>query len=160
MKLELKHLAPYLPYGLKVKHDFEKVRYNGRKSPLEDWIMTLEPSMLNCFILKDKRPFNRKPILRPLSDLSRYNDEVEINEHYINEFLTNPEYGQEYGVFSHYKGEIDIELDGDPQVRYDQRKTISFKCIHKITELLYKGHYDVFNLIPNGLAIDINTINS
>jgi hypothetical protein len=147
MKLEIKHLAPYLPYGLKVL------------GPVSDSdFRDLKPENI-AVIIDDIFGPQMKPILRPLSDLNKHNDKVEINEHYINEVLTNPEYGQEYGVFSHYKGEIDIELDGDPQVRYDQTKIISFKCIQKITELLYKGHYDVFNLIPNGLAIDINTLN-
>jgi hypothetical protein len=49
MKLELKHLAPYLPYGLNGIH--------------QDRIIDLNPNNLWVFTL------NAKPILRPLSDL-------------------------------------------------------------------------------------------
>lgn len=56
MKLELKHLAPYLPYGL-------KYIYKGI-----EWDLThLETST------KDRE---YKPILRPLSDLTK---EIEVN---------------------------------------------------------------------------------
>jgi hypothetical protein len=134
-KLELKHLAPYLPYGLKVKHDFQKVRYNGRKSPLEDWIMTLEPSMLNCFILKDKRPFNRKPILRPLSDLSK--DQFKMDE--IS------------------KGAI-LFLSDIGKLPYNSMKSHIGGIMYRDMIKLFEWHFDVFGLIDQGLAIDINTL--
>lgn len=64
MKLELKHLAPYLPYGLKI--DTSKLE-NGCS------IMTMcdKVGLSNISIsdVIDKHPYT-KPILRPLSDLT------------------------------------------------------------------------------------------
>ena len=64
MKLELKHLAPYLPYELK---------YFFKGSVQE--IRTLESGDLGKIMLEW---FNesKKPILRPLSDLT---EEIEVN---------------------------------------------------------------------------------
>ena len=67
-------------------------------------------------------------------------------------------HGVDYGVFSHYKGELDIELDGDTSAHYDQNKTISFNVMMDIQTELLKGHYDIFGLIEKELSIDINTI--
>ena len=161
MKLELKHLAPYLPYGLKGNVFIYSDHEFWKNEPLEsiclrDNILSF-PDATDVY-LESTEETVFKPILRPLSDLGRYNDEVIINEHYINSVLTEIGYNQEYGVFSYYKGEIDIELAEDSYLRYDKRKMISYKCIQKITELLYEGHYDVFGLIQEGLAIDMNTI--
>ena len=66
MKLELKHLAPYLPYGLSIKNSIGKV--------IELTVMDF------CYHL-DK---GFKPILRPLSDLK----EGDFGEYLIEEFYT------------------------------------------------------------------------
>ena len=132
MKLELKHIAPYLPYGLKGIEKSYKV------------IMELHGVSQHGFTLEDGdyddlRRF--KPILRPLSDLTK---EIEVNGLKIiplNELQTV--YGYEYlytyihknqGRFNHY--------------------AVCFGCL----EYLLKWHFDVFGLVPQGLAIDINTL--
>jgi len=56
MKLELKHLAHYLPYGLKMYWE------NLDGSKIDPW--TLRPDSLSTVL-----DFQNKPILRPLSDL-------------------------------------------------------------------------------------------
>jgi len=62
MKLELKHLAPYLPYGLKYKL-FKKINgdHTLTTQSLLDWDFNLHDII---------------PILRPLSDLRNHNNEV------------------------------------------------------------------------------------
>ncbi len=73
MKLELKHLAGYLPYNLKICYMILDLK-NGDPNTgdiddrMKDCFMILTPLMLS------KLDF--KPILRPLSDLTK---EIEIN---------------------------------------------------------------------------------
>ena len=74
MKLELKHLAPYLPYGLK----FLEVR-KGSFNNSDDIIEQVELNTSNINYLNNSRIYkvkSRKIILRPLSDLIK---EIEVN---------------------------------------------------------------------------------
>ena len=113
MKLELKHLAPYLPYNLYMKH-------NSNEEPLiasinlTDRFYSMPTAILENF----------KPILRPLSDLN------------------NPEF---YGL-------------GENKKEYIIGKGYSADLIWDIWEYLFENHFDVFGLIENNLAIDINTL--
>ena len=161
MTLELQHLACYLPYGLdfitqsgkvfksQTKDDFEIRIFKGNSPNGNKQYHSLTLGKIN------RGEF--KPILRPLSDLNRYGEDI-INEHSIN-LLISEKYNLDYGILSHFKGELSIDLDGDPDLRYDANKSISFNVMLTIQEELLKGHYDIFNLIENNLAIDINTIN-
>ena len=132
-KLELKHLAPYLPYGLKYKdipNGYQKER-----------ILRIE-TVKWCLD-------NGKPILRPLSDLTKpikvegYNDGKEFVP--MKELLDN------YGKGGEYEQSI--------------LKAISSKGHFIMTmpyasmQLLFEWHFDVFGLIKEDLAIDINTLN-
>ena len=58
MKLELKHLAPYLPYELQM--------YCETMNGCETFKWTLQPNNID-----DVLGFQNKPILRPLSDLQK-----------------------------------------------------------------------------------------
>ena len=125
MNLELKHLAPYLPYGLRLVYLENTVNEyftmtSDRDNDLAEFgnisiEQSLEQSIYKC-----------KPILRPLSDLT-------------------PRYADAWGISSlkHL-------------IRYIEKKDVP---MHIYLELL-EGHFDVFGLIDNDLAIDINTINS
>ena len=67
MKLELKHLAPYMPYGLKY------VKYSDNNSPIRHDIMQ-GVSTNGIYACGDITPLsfkNCKPILRPFSDLTK-----------------------------------------------------------------------------------------
>lgn len=92
-----------------------------------------------------------KLILNPLSKLSRV--EGDITEHSIN-LLLEEEHGLDYGVFSAYKNELDFQLDGDPTVRYDQNKDVSFEVFLTVQRELLKGHFDIYGLINNNLALE------
>jgi hypothetical protein len=130
MKLELKHLAAYLPYGLKVK-------LNQNRNYKVGSIYTMHTQLLHDFTL---RPDAFKPILRPLSDLQNRDLDLWI------------EFGIEIDEMNtHYL--IDALVGG----------TFYAKDIHfafRVREALFKMHVDVFGLIDNGLAIDINTLES
>lgn len=178
----LKKIVPYLPYGLKFmltcdwSEDFDLDEINIPEKDLKEGSIW-ELSVLNCkkellisvgggdleaFILSNNASWisisdGCKPILRPLSDLTKVGEGL-INEHSIN-MLIEEKFKIEYGVFCHYKGVLSIELDGDSNVGYDQLKTLDFKVIDCIREELLKAHFDVFGLIEQGKAIDINTIN-
>jgi hypothetical protein len=143
MKLEQKHLAPYLPYGLKIKViDTNFYKYD---------VMTLcDKSGLSNIGLSDllDEPQDFKPILHPLSDLKKGFhkdfDEVLFDDN-------NYVYTDELGI----KATPSIELfigDGC-------NNTIIFDSVIEIYYLLLKHHFDVFRLIQKGLAIDINTLN-
>jgi hypothetical protein len=80
MKLELKHLAPYLPYGLKYK-----TKTQGMELPN---VMELDAETLYDWDIA-KRDYDEgymiiKPILRPLSDLTEYNARFLSSDTYLN----------------------------------------------------------------------------
>jgi len=117
MKLELKYLAGYLPYDLNMDS-------HGRKY------------ILNGFMLESLLNVQDKPILRPLSDLTK---EIEVNGEksiYLVEIMKIKENGDWIGL--QYK-----KIDENP-----------FYVIQKLLE----WHFDIYELIKNGLAIDINTL--
>lgn len=161
MKLELKHLLAYLPYNLKVQYtgivngaelkaqqkDFEK---DG--TPF-DW---KEPEYgLKIGEVKEVKVFKKywkayagtngralkafyngldfKPILRPLSDLHKKIGGL-IPANYLY---------RQYDV-------TDLQFNGhcaDPKYGYE------------VYCFLFQHHFDVFDLIDAGLAIDINELN-
>ena len=144
MELEIKHLSPYLPYGLKIQH-------NGYTEVLEGLSGEL------CSIAGESYWNNIadvKPILRLMSDLtSVYGDEY-INEHSINMLIgRNNGYGDI--TISQFAKTLCLEIEVDDS---SSVKQIEFDMILTISNQLFKGHYDVFGLIEQGLAIDINTI--
>ncbi len=107
MKLELRHLAPYLPYELEVTNGSEFVKLD----------------LVKANDLKHSPEF--KPILRPLSDLTKAD-----------------------AILYHYNSlEIMIDCVSNGELE------------HSIWLKLIERHFDVFGLIPNGLAKDINQLN-
>ena len=174
MKLELKDLAPYLNHKIQVSY-LDCIEDKKRNTAYLTGI-SLEDGIETTYKRKKKgcsgdliswkgnnniHDLELKLILHPLSDLNRYRENIInediINEHSIN-LLISEKYNLEYGIFIYYDGKMDIEIDGAPDLRYDSNKSISFDVVLTIQEELLKGHYDIFNLIENNLAIDINTI--
>lgn len=119
MKLELKHLAPYLPYGLKIY-----CPDSNRK------IQEIKPFDLGVEMLNFLNSSTRKPILRPLSDLTKEID------------------GKCYWL-----------LIEEIEMRYFRTKNsqIDKLCVKTYKNLL-ENHFDVFGLIGKGLAININEL--
>ena len=124
MKLEIKHLASYLPYNLKILNgwgDIKTLRYTH----LDDYN--------NGFIV------GVTPILRPLSDLTKpiiHNGETFVPIEYIS---------TSKGVSQRIMRRICNGQSLD-NLEYWQ------------AERLFELHFDFFNLIPAGLAIDLNTV--
>lgn len=155
MKLELKHLAPYLPYGLELQilqHPFGIV---PRKLELDcghDFNYHLQEG-------------NVKPILRPIEDLIK---EIEIDglkfipimvlfggENYKEynftiDILEKPFFGK--------KIEISVKDLGSPCVTFGLKNPLNNILNYQNWELLFKWHFDVFELIEKGLAININEL--
>jgi hypothetical protein len=131
MKLELKHLAPYLPYNLKFVYQENTVN--------EYYTLSVTHTGLNKITVNqalDFETFKAKPILRPLSGLYI---------HKLKNGKTLPEWWKEQDSFSNWFLEHDdIELENIATVQA------------KIWISLIQQHYDVFGLIEKGLAININ----
>ena len=134
MKLELKHLAPYLPYELKVEVLDYKKDYVGKQYDTVIGVHQWDTlgKFWSVLTLGGAKPnINRvKPILRPLSDLR--NKWFDLN---INETDLDLEDIEGFG-FRLYMNNYDDVL------------------------FLIEKHFDINNLIGQGLAIDINTLNT
>ena len=128
-KLELKHLAAYLPYNLKVTfehdeehtHDLVGLNYNWQGVDLISQFGDFGRSEIE----------KAKPILRPLSDLAN-----EI-EHKGEKFMPADKLPHLYLSY----------LIDDPELIM----TIEYEDVQK----LISWHFDVFNLIEKGLAVPL-----
>ena len=131
MKLELKHLAPYLPYELKIRNvGVGSTRTLIHELPTESAIrrnVSIKMLLLTSHI--------NKLILRPLSDL----DKKYLDHMYFIIISTDNDIFGSRDEFEDYFNETDCEYL--PQ------------CLF---EYLLECHFDLFGLIEKGLAIDIN----
>lgn len=137
MKLEIKHIAPYLPYGLKIQTQDK----NGILIKTVDGIY--EQYKDGSFMLYWQENYgtiqasgNIKLILRPLSDLFNGNYESILDEFSISSL----------GMFeTAFLSEI--------------RSLNAFDFVNYTTVLLLlENHFDIYGLIEKGLAIGINTL--
>jgi hypothetical protein len=125
MKLKIEQLAPYLPYDL----GFYVEHANGTR--LDNWYMTIDTN------LRTVLEFQNKPILRPLSDLTK---EIKVDE---DVFIPSIEY---YYIKDELEELSSLNCSYIRYVRYN------------VVNVLFELHFDVFGLIEKGLAIDINTL--
>lgn len=160
MELEFKHIAPYLPYGLKVQVAGEWIDDEESNGPRiwdvvgiadgeiithkEGYIANIENEIEDCF-----------PILRPLSDLT--DSEVKILfRHKAESGVTVERYcsdlAKEITITATYK------MMGDAFTDFVICRNTVDNVDYWIVEILVSNHFDVFGLIEAGLAIDINTI--
>lgn len=173
-KLELRHLAAYLPYKLKCQNP-KNYYYSGCRIDSPNLTMC---GLRDEYISFDEVPafypiVHFKPILRPLSDLTK---EIEVNEErfvpalVLAELAMNKENVKEVIKNSNSFG-FDYKIVNKPfgkilkVTRLDEWiLLISLnepeRCKHYIFEKLIEWHFDVFSLIEAGLAIDINTLNT
>lgn len=132
-KLELKHLASYLPYGLKyIDKDTKKIE---KMRSLHDEIGMVDFGWGNAHEFKEF-----KPILRPLSDLHR---EKQIAEY----FCSFIEHFKRLTINDHFLDWSEIDTE---------KHVLDYP--YNVIEMLIEWHFDVFGLIDKGLAIDINTL--
>jgi hypothetical protein len=193
MKLELKHLAPYLPHELKCQYTgiVDVNKYNSTKIDPSD-INQDRGYGLKIGFLKEIHVFKKywtarcgiysrglktftngydlKPILRPLSDLTK---EIEVDG---NKFIPIIELACLNGAFGNDKDRLYVEekyFRSENEIVYfvnyhtggdedDYILSISYGSIwctgYQIVQKLFEWHFDVFGLIDQGLAIDINTL--
>ncbi|GHE35057.1 hypothetical protein [Sphingobacterium griseoflavum] len=135
-KLTLEHLAPYLPYGLKIID-------NGEVNTITGIIgnkVFIEGCHRNGYSSIDEV----KPILRPLSDLTKeidHNGERFVPIHRILEaYCFNVSKMSEDEIMSYVESLIEID--------------ISYMTVKILCEL----HFDFQGLIAAGLAVDMNTL--
>ena len=138
MKIELKHLAPYLPYGLKVQ--YLELDENGMQEGgianlqglyCDDDIATFSDCM--DYYFGQDNDVEIKPILRPLSD---YTD-----------------------ITSKSMSDLDCDLTDQMDIQEFALKKMSLSSLlYSSFDVLTRNHVDIFGLIPEGLAIDINTL--
>lgn len=142
MELEKKHVVPYLPFGLKAEILDYLSDYVGEKydeiigihqwSKNKDWCLLTD---------KGSKPSLRriKPILRPLSDLVNYYDEI----CWTLFDSRNP------NNYESSKFEVDEVI----------KNGVQFDTYNGFVNWMYENHFDVFGLLKHNLAININTLN-
>lgn len=121
MKITIEHLAPYLPYQLRIKEGNNTyVLQGGTLDGIENY-----PSLYSGL----------KPLLRPLTDLHQLipNKDYSYSE-YISTSINDNQRNFRYLISG----------------KYDQLEYWKL-------QRLFQYHFDVFGLIEQGLAIDINT---
>jgi len=137
MQLELKHLAGYLPYGLNGIINGKIVR-----------MCTMHQNSIQTFPSIRKYTWcayeDFKPILHPLSDLTK---DIEVNEE---KFV--PRERIEDVFFWDY-----VILNMRDIVKNNDYSLVEY-LPKNVVEKLLEWHFDIYGIIGNGLAIDINTL--
>jgi hypothetical protein len=131
MELEAKHLAPYLPYGLKLQYTVrDKVEQTGIMKSISHNKNETHPTRVSIEFNNEEHIWMFKPVLVPLKELSAYSNGIKHRGYRTDEnnFLN---------LIS------DIE---------------SGRGNYDIMQMCFEEHIDVFGLIKAGLAIDINTL--
>ena len=157
-QLEIKHLAPYLPFKLKIKSIIDgsivelfslaEHQYTVRGNINLNNGTTTKEFMFIDFVnyINLASPKNFKPILRDLSDLTK---EIEHNGERFYPFrklLTERDCDAEYDFIAALE---DDYASMDEKIRF---------APYSIFSKLLEWHFNVFNL-PEHLFIDINTLN-
>lgn len=154
MKLELKHLAPYLPYGLRFISSMDIPFEEYGKNPI--WTCEGVTKLFGDYCLTT--PENNdayamqscKPILRPLSDLTK-----EI-EHNGEKFVPMEKAVTMRGSSINHLSDSGKQSAANALIRDISSQKLSYGYV----EILISWHFDVFGLIEQGLAVDINTVNN
>ena len=144
-KLKLEYLSPYLPYNLRLI--FEK---SGRIINMQSCFNEGDLHITDCGEGNDYnlKLWEFKPILRPLSDL--------VEE--INADNDNKTFAPNIYLLENRECEAEYEFI---EALYDDMRTVEDKmrfAPYSIFIQLVKWHFDVFGLIPKGLAFNINDL--
>jgi len=133
-KLTIDLIAPYLPYGLKVKVEPISDLYSERIAEVDclcfkDLCVTLTGSP--DYYFEDEEPdIAIKPLLLPLSEFNDSAADTEIYEVMGSYYSAHPDF---------------CTPDELP---------------YKVIQILLKHHFDVFGLLESGLALDKSTYKS
>jgi hypothetical protein len=150
-KLELKHIAPYLPYKLKVKtpygvdvpkvghiYTMMGVSFKNKGGLGHDLYFEFEEKLGKEMSMN----YNEfKPVLMPLIYLTK---EIEIDGE---KFIPIEKLKLEYD-WSDYISIYDFATE----------QSLGMEDIYFVVDKLYEWHFDVFGLIEKGLAVDMKSI--
>lgn len=159
-KLELKHLAPYLPHKLQVKCMGEFIEDTDEDNPIPKMfdLIGLLPNKGSVSFHGNKDLFHYEdifPILRPLSDMTKeYINEYELSfiEHIYCESWMAGGYDLTENKFE-YK--ITSKEDDSELFIYRMKPLTN---MYWVVQEMFRYHFDVFGLIEKGLAIDANKL--
>lgn len=146
MKLELKHLAPYIPYDLKIQDGIGDIRSINT--------LDLSPRVIENGVTEYCSYI--RPILRPMSDVKF------IFQKLVDGMPFGPDYKS--GLFFEEKKiskNTDLFIIKSTvcnELVLNKREPLT--CPYLAIAILIENHFDVFGLIEKGLAIDINMIES
>lgn len=143
--IELKHLAPYLPYGLRIKEGNTEFEMTG--SFLDEWFNYGEP-------------MKGKPILRSLSDLNESELKRIISYLFKDTKMIRPQMDRIYcnrGFITFF------DLDTSQSYvavkpGYESLPVLNMSNTFDDYSIFFELHIDMFGLIEKGLAIDINSL--
>jgi len=132
MELTIKHLAAYLPYGLK---GLKISKGNFKTDPNIEEIIDLTISDIGAFLKKRYHVISCKPILRRKSYLNKLQDEIVIR--------WGGGLGEKAKAQWLHEMTFDMMYSATNSLRYD---FVEFMC---------ENHIDIFGLIDSGLAIEM-----
>ena len=149
--MKLEHLAPYLPYGLKAELLDYKCDYIGKQFDeiigIHEWSKNKDWCLLTAG--GSKPSLDRiKPILRPLSDLTK--EIVHNGETFVPADKVCP--------IDHYIGEEEKRKVHIMMIESWGAIGDFGSCYFETVTTLISMHFDVFGLIEKGEAVNINTI--
>jgi len=167
MELKIKHISPYLSYHVKFINDsydqplivgglninYKKVQNILRENTfdLSDIKLVLRPlSDLTKEIL-----VNGKKII-PLIELAKLSFKKWDHDCFSLAYENHVVFGTYYFSYDKKEMSFDCKRDYDGQ-KWDYNCYVPFQL--ELFNKLLEWHFDVFELIKNNLAIDINTLN-
>lgn len=163
MKLELKHITPYLPYDLQVKCYDNVWSVEGFRKGVSLFLM--DDSVLTSADLSDV-----KPILRPLSSMSK-KEAYDLLSLVVFDLTVDIE-DMENLIIKRDLNEIIIKCTFKNSIYYDTLFSLYISgerilytstdndgeepllTSYSMYEHLFSNHFDVFGLIDRGLAIE------
>ncbi|MCT4156964.1 hypothetical protein HZP35_18750, partial [Elizabethkingia anophelis] len=126
-RLELKHLAPYLPYKLMVSYDrVGTIIQELTVSPEKNKSVDIDQALRMCFL----------PLLRPMSDLTKeitHNGETFIPLHRILEAYC-----------------FDLSKMDEEYILSFKESLIEVDMSYKTAQMLHEMHFDTEKLIERG----------
>lgn len=164
-KLELKHLSGYLPYGLKISHkEFLDYEFKGHIM-VPAFYEGCGKEIGIITIINDSWSYPVKPLLRPLSDLTK---EIEHNgERFVpvEKIISLLPFGEDYKSTISWRY---VERTKETKFIIIESNVAKEIIIwlgsgimsnqYWVINMLYEWHFDIHCLIESGLAIDMNTI--
>lgn len=147
MNLELKHLSPYLPYSLKIEHPTMLV---GKRKISE--LKNLGQTNIEISHRLYVQISNCKPILRPLSDLTK---EIEVmGKKFVPIEVLNNMLFTKHSKLEYY----DSELCNGALLFSTNIKGYNILSMNEKVQKILEWHFDIFGLIEKGLAISIHDV--